>query len=176
MDTIIRIIRKIIYFFMGRSYNVPTGCVSSGSGDNLIVGKDVFFGGNVFLHGDSTIYIGDYSMIAYGAVIHTSTHDYNKHPMRQRIDAPVYIGKHTWIGAGAIILPGVKIGDFAVVGAGSVVTKHVPQGAIVAGNPATIIKFRDKDIYNNSDNFISIDPPLKKEYLPEDFICQKKKN
>ena len=174
METFVRIIRKIIYFFMGKSYSVPIGCISSGWGGNLTIGKYVSFGGNVFLHGDSHINIGDYSMIAYGVIIHTSTHDYNKHPMGQRIDAPVYIGKHTWIGTGAIILPGVKIEDFAIVGAGSVVTRHVPEGAIVAGNPAKIIKYRNKNIYNITTKIDSIGQPLKKDFLPADSICKKK--
>lgn len=57
-----------------------------------------------------------------------------------RITAPVTIGKHVWIGAGATILKGVTIGDNAVIGAGSVVTKNVPSNTIVAGNPARIIR------------------------------------
>ena len=57
-----------------------------------------------------------------------------------RITAPIHIGKHVWIGAGATILKGVTIGDNAVIGAGSVVTRDVPANTIVAGNPAHIIR------------------------------------
>ena len=120
----------------------PDGVTSFGK--NVTVGKEVSFGGNVFLFKTAPITIGDHTMIAYNVTIHTSTHNYNKHPMRsERIDRPVKIGKHVWIGTGAIILPGVIIEDYAVVGAGAIVTKNVPEGAVVAGNPAKIIKFRD---------------------------------
>ncbi|MCU7521145.1 MAG: acyltransferase [Ignavibacteria bacterium] len=89
-------------------------------------------------------------MIAYGVVIHTSTHDYNCHPMwTKHIMRPVKIGKYVWIGTGAIILPGVIIKDHAVIAAGSVVNANVPEGAIVAGNPARIVKYRDPSIYKN---------------------------
>ena len=56
--------------------------------------------------------------------------------------APISIGNHVWIGAGATILKGVTIGDNAIIGAGSVVTKDVPPNTIVAGNPAHIIRQR----------------------------------
>lgn len=59
---------------------------------------------------------------------------------KNQITAPISIGKHVWIGAGATILKGVTIGDNAVIGAGSVVTKNVPANTIVAGNPSRVIK------------------------------------
>ncbi len=58
------------------------------------------------------------------------------------------MGKYVLIGAGAIILPGVHIANGAIVGADAVVTKDVPECAVVAGNPATIIKYRNKDVFN----------------------------
>jgi len=61
----------------------------------------------------------------------------------QRIDRPISVGRHVWIGVGSIILPGVVIEDYAVIAGGSVVDHNVPKGAIVAGNPARIIKYRD---------------------------------
>ena len=69
----------------------------------------------------------------------------------KRIDMPVRIGKHVWIGFGVKILPGIIIGDYAVIAAGSVVNKHVPAGAIIAGNPAKIIKYRElgEEFLNN---------------------------
>ena len=123
---------------------------------HFIIGKNVKFGGNVSLHGNATITIGDNTMIAYGVVINTSTHDYNCHPMwAKRIDLPVKIGCDVWIGLGAIILPGVIIEDYAVIGAGSVVTSNVPTGAIVAGNPCRILRFRNAEVYHNVDPSIT---------------------
>jgi len=120
---------------------------------NAIISKNTDIAKNVLMFETAPITIGEHTMIACGVIIHTSTHDYNDHPMwLKRIDRPVDIGRHVWIGAGAIILPGVRIDDYAVVGAGSIVTANVPEGAIVAGNPARIIKFRDiENIKNNKE-------------------------
>lgn len=132
---------------------------------NLKLGRNVSFGGNVVLFLNNVIEIDDDTMIAINTVLHTSTHDYNCHPMwYKRIDAPIKIGKHVWIGVGAIILSGVIIEDYAVVAAGSVVTKNVPRGAIVAGNPAKIIKRRKAVIFEKKPKIIK----------PEDCIIEKK--
>ena len=79
------------------------------------------------------VHIDDQSFIAYGAMI--LTHDYCRSLYKK-----TYIGKQCFIGARAIIMPGVNIGDHVIVGAGSVVTKDVKPNCIVAGNPAKIIK------------------------------------
>jgi len=113
----------------------------------ITIGKSVSFGGNVILYANAPISIGDHTMVALNVILHTSTHNYNNHPMwLERIDKPIKIGKHAWIGVGAIISPGIIIGDYAVVGAGSVVVSNVPNKAIIAGNPARIIKYRNIDI------------------------------
>jgi len=94
--------------------------------------------------GAGTVRIGKNSLIASHVVISSSTHDYTVSPVRsRRIDKAVDIGADVWVGAGAIILQGVKIGDGAVIGAGSLVIKDVPENAIVVGSPAKIIKYRD---------------------------------
>lgn len=81
------------------------------------------------------IHIGAGSYIAFEAAI--LTHDYVR-----RLHCDTYIGRHCFIGARSIILPGVRIGDECVVGAGSVVTKDMPPRSVVAGNPAKMIKSR----------------------------------
>lgn len=125
------------------------GVTFIGPSDNYVIGQKVTIGSGSILFACENIKIGDNTMIAVGTIIHTSTHDYESHPMwKYRIDRPVVIGEYVWIGAGSIILPGVSIGDNAVVGAGSVVTANVPEGAIVAGNPARKIKQRPPDYYN----------------------------
>jgi acetyltransferase-like isoleucine patch superfamily enzyme len=120
---------------------------------NVKVSKNASIGGDVYMFKTAPITIGEHTMIASKVIIHTSTHDYNDHPMwLKRIDRPVHIGKHVWIGTGSIILPGVKISDYAVVGAGSVVTANVPEGAIVVGNPARIIKWRNVEKIKTNNN------------------------
>lgn len=115
--------------------------------NDISIGENVSFGGNVYLHADGLIEIGNNTMIGYNSTIHTSTHNYNDHPMwAKRIDKPIKIGNHVWIGANVFIHGGVIIEDYAVIGAGSVITKNVPKFAIVAGNPAKIIKMRNKDV------------------------------
>jgi len=145
--TLSEMIRKLCSYFI-RKYRFPTGTIVYGDGKNLQIGKNVSFGGRVVLFGTAPIEIGDNTMIALNTVIHTSTHDYTDHPMWcKRIDRPVKIGSHVWIGACAIILPGVIVEDYSVIGSGSVVTANVPLGAIVAGNPAKIIRYREPASY-----------------------------
>jgi acetyltransferase-like isoleucine patch superfamily enzyme len=138
-----------------RIKKTPAGTIVYGDGSNLTIGSNVSFGGRVVLFGTAPIEIGDNTMIALNVIIHTATHDYTDHPMwRKRIDRPVKIGKHVWIGAAAIIMPGVIIGDYSVIGAGSVVTASIPRGAIVVGNPAKILRFREPASYNREPEII----------------------
>lgn len=84
------------------------------------------------------IHIGKNTLIASNVTI--MSHDHCKRINNQPMLADVYIGKNCFIAVGATIMPGVKIGDEVIVGAGSIVTKDVPSNTIVAGNPALIIK------------------------------------
>ena len=79
------------------------------------------------------VHIGDETYIAFGAVILA-------HDMSRAFHTHTYIGRRCFIGAHAIILPGVRVGDECIVGAGAVVTKDVPPGSIVSGNPAVVIR------------------------------------
>lgn len=87
-------------------------------------------------------------MIAGGVLICGVNHGHAMQgmPMRQQPveAAPVVIGQDVWIGMGAILLPGVTIGDGAIVGAGAVVTTDVPAGSVVSGVPARLVKHRDQ--------------------------------
>ncbi len=79
------------------------------------------------------VHIDEWTYIAFGAAILS-------HDMARNLKVHTYIGKCCFIGARSIILPGVRVGDGSVVAAGSVVTKDVPPGSIVAGNPAVIVR------------------------------------
>jgi acetyltransferase-like isoleucine patch superfamily enzyme len=81
-------------------------------------------------------------MFASGVKIISANHDFKQRENHIK-DKPVIIEENVWIGANAVILPGVKIGKNSIVGAGSIVTKDVEENVIVAGNPARIIKRLD---------------------------------
>lgn len=106
------------------------------------------------LFGTGGIKIGTGTIFAHDVQILTQNHVYDRPdleciPYDKRYDnKEVVIGEYVWIGASVIILPGVTIGDGAIIGAGSVVVKDVPEGAVVGGNPAKVLKFRDMDIFN----------------------------
>jgi acetyltransferase-like isoleucine patch superfamily enzyme len=92
--------------------------------------------------GRAQVIIGDHSALAPHVRVLSATHDYAQLDLPDRA-ASVTIGRHVWIGAGATLLPGVNIGDGAVVAAGSVVTRDVAPYTIVAGNPARFLKVRE---------------------------------
>lgn len=109
-------------------------------GKNIKIGKDVFINSGCHFQDQGGITIGDGSLIGHNVVLATINHDLDPHNERRNHYAPIYIGKHVWIGSNATILPGVSIGDWAVVAAGAVVTRDVPQGTVVGGIPAQILK------------------------------------
>lgn len=137
-----------------------------GQGKNLWItppfyvdyGENIYFGNNcevnrncIFLD-DNEIHIGDNALIAPNVQIYTAFHptsalDRFGEPKEdgsfafcKTQTAPVYIGKNVWIGGGAILLPGVHIGDNVVIKAGSVVTKDIPENCVACGNPCRVIR------------------------------------
>lgn len=100
---------------------------------------------------DGDIYIGDDTMIGPNCTLATSIHPVSPRLRKYKIqrNKQIHIGKNVWLGAGAIILPGVTIGDNSIVGAGSVVTKDVPANVIVVGNPAHV----QRQITEDDDRF-----------------------
>ncbi|MEW6064005.1 acetyltransferase [Desulforamulus profundi] len=104
--------------------------------------------GNGYINSDcviacaNRITIGDGAAIARGVLIYDSDHHriIDEQGNQMNPTAPVLIGNHVWIGAGAIILKGVTIGDGAIIAAGAVVTRDVPPGCVAAGNPAKVMK------------------------------------
>lgn len=114
---------------------------------HIEIGQGTIIGDNIFLDGRDKLTIGDHVDIASSVMILNSEHDVTAEDFHA-ITAPVVIEDYVFIGPRAIILPGVKIGRGAVVGAGAVVTKDVPDFAIVGGVPAQIIgerKLKDPD-------------------------------
>ncbi|MBD9415944.1 sugar O-acetyltransferase [Pseudomonas sp. PDM16] len=107
-------------------------------GYNIRIGRSVFLNYNCVILDVNPVVIGEGTQIGSGVQILTADHPREPELRAQGWESgrPVTIGKNVWIGAGAMVLPGVSIGDNAIVGAGSVVTRDVLAGATVVGNPA----------------------------------------
>lgn len=109
-------------------------------GKNITIGKDVFINSCCHFQDQGSITIGDGTMIGHSVVLATINHAFEPEKNRRNCYAPITIGKHVWIGSNVTILPGIQIGDWAVVAAGAVVTKDVSPMTVVGGVPAKIIK------------------------------------
>ena len=117
-------------------------------GHHVHFGNYVYANFNLTMVDDTHIYVGDSTMFGPGVIVATAGHPILPE-LREKVyqfNMPVHIGKNCWIGAGAIILPGITIGDNTVIGAGSVVTKDIPSGVVAVGNPCREVReINDKD-------------------------------
>lgn len=126
---------------------------SISSVNNMKIGDNVWIGDNFFCKAEGGVEIKSGTIISRNVEIWTSNHNYNSEDLqtipydRKMICRPVTIGENVWVGTRVLFLPGVTVGEGAVIGAGSVVTKDVPSMAVVGGNPAKILKYRNKAIY-----------------------------
>lgn len=109
-------------------------------GKNISIGRDVFINSGCHFQDQGGITIGDGSLIGHNVVLATINHALRPSQKRKNLHAPISIGSNVWIGSNAVILPGVTIGEWAVVAAGAVVTKDVPPYTVVGGIPAKVIK------------------------------------
>lgn len=125
---------------------------SNFGGKHCHFGKNVYANFNLTLVDDTHIYVGDYTMFGPNVVVATAGHPILPE-LREKgyqYNSPVHIGKNCWIGAGAIIVPGITIGDNTVIGAGSVVTKDIPANVVAVGNPCRVLREindHDKEYY-----------------------------
>ncbi|HEV3122200.1 MAG TPA: sugar O-acetyltransferase [Isosphaeraceae bacterium] len=110
-------------------------------GSNILLGENVFFNFNCVVLDVCQVKIGDHSQFGPAVQIYTATHPMNAELRRTREFAkPIEIGSDVWVGGGAILCPGVRIGSRSVIGAGSVVTREIPEGVVAAGNPCRVIR------------------------------------
>ena len=110
-------------------------------GHNIVLGKKCFFNFNCVVLDVCRVTIGDYTLFGPAVQIYTATHPLEAELRRTREFAkPITIGSDVWIGGGAILCPGVTIGDKTVIGAGSVVTRDIPANVFAAGNPCRVIR------------------------------------
>ena len=112
-------------------------------GKNIHLGENVFINAGCRFQDQGGIYIGSGALIGHNVVIATLNHAFEPERRGDMFPAPVRIGKNVWIGSCSTILPGVTIGDNAIIGAGSVVTRDIPDNAVAAGNPAKVKKYID---------------------------------
>ena len=113
-------------------------------GTNIHLGRKVYFNFNCVLLDVCEVRIGDFTLIGPAVQIYAATHPLAAE-LRRRCEfgKPVTIGSDCWIGGGAILCPGVTVGDRTVVGAGSVVTRSLPEGVVAAGNPCRVLRKLD---------------------------------
>jgi len=111
-------------------------------GTNISVGTKVFFNFNCVVLDVMPVRIGSNVLFGPSVQIYTATHPIRAHERRSWLEMarPVEIGSDVWVGGGAIICPGVKIGDRTVIGAGSVVTRDMPADVVAAGNPCRVLR------------------------------------
>ena len=121
-------------------------------------GAHVHFGNNIYANfnltcvDDTHIYVGDCTMFGPNVTVATAGHPIlpSLREHGYQYNAPVKIGRNCWIGAGAVILPGVTVGDNVVIGAGIVVTKDIPSDVVAVGNPCKVLRKvgeKDREFY-----------------------------
>ena len=111
-------------------------------GRHVHFGNLVYANFNLTMVDDTHIYVGDYTMFGPNVTVATAGHPIvpELREKAYQYNFPVRIGRNCWIGAGALIMPGITIGDNVVVGAGSVVTKDLPSNVVAVGNPCRILR------------------------------------
>ena len=116
-------------------------------GKHVHFGKNIYANFNLTLVDDTHIYVGDYTMFGPNVTVATAGHPILPELRKEayQYNAAITIGKNCWIGAGAIILPGITIGDNVVIGAGSIVTKDIPSNVVAVGNPCKVLREVNED-------------------------------
>lgn len=149
--------KKIKFKFIGDNVQIMGDCKFSDPGE-ISIGSNVYVGPRNTWFGFGGIIVEDGTIFAHDVEIITRNHNYDSNDLKSipydtlYINKPFVIKENVWIGSHVYILPGITIGEGAVIGMGSVLTKDVPSGAVVGGNPAKILKYRDMNKYNELKN------------------------
>lgn len=143
---------KKMFAEVGKNCYIEPPFHANWGGAHVHLGDFVYTNFNFTAVDDSHIYIGSYTMIGPNVTIATAGHPIlpELREKAYQYNMPVHIGKNCWIGAGALIMPGVTIGDNSVIGAGSVVTKDIPSNVVAYGNPCRVareINDHDREYY-----------------------------
>ena len=143
---------KTMFAEIGEGCYIEPPFYANWGGAHCHFGRDIYANFGLTLVDDTHIYVGDYTMFAPHVTVATAAHPILPEPRLQQYEynLPVRIGRNCWIGAGAIILPGVTIGDNTVIGAGSVVTHDIPANVVAVGNPCRVMRQigeKDKEFF-----------------------------
>lgn len=133
---------KEMFAEIGKDCYIEPPLHSNWGGKHCHFGDCVYANFNLTLVDDTHIYIGSNTMIGPNVTIATAGHPILPELREQayQFNAPIHIGKNCWLGAGVVVLPGVNIGDNSVIGAGSVVTKDIPENVVAVGNPCRVLR------------------------------------
>ncbi len=133
---------KEMFAEIGENCYIEPPLHANWGGKHVHFGKSVYANFNLTLVDDTHIYVGDYVLFGPNVTVATAGHpiEPNLREQTYQYNFPVHIGKNCWIGAGAVIVPGVTIGENTVIGAGSVVTKDIPSNVVAVGNPCKVLR------------------------------------
>ena len=134
---------KQMFAEIGEGCFITAPFYANWGGHHVHFGKGVYCNFGLTMVDDTHIYVGDYTEFGPNVTVATAGHPIlpelrGEHPLQ--FNVPVRIGRNCWIGAGAILLPGVHIGENTVVGAGSVVTKDLPANVVAVGKPCRVLR------------------------------------
>lgn len=119
--------------------------------EKLLIGNHTAISGNCMINAMGGVKMGEFCHIAKGLTIYSHNHNFKSEEFipydNKKLLRPVEIGDAVWIGANVTIAPGVKIGHGVVISSGAIVFGEIPDCAIVRGNPAVVIKYRDKELF-----------------------------
>lgn len=151
---------KEMFAEIGENCYIEPPFYSNFGGKHVHFGKNVYANFHLTLVDDTHIYVGDYTMFGPNVTVATAGHPILPE-LREKgyqYNFAIHIGRNCWIGAGAVILPGITIGDNSVIGAGSVVTKDIPSNVVAVGNPCKVLReINEKDkIYYFKDKKIEL--------------------
>lgn len=143
---------KEMFAEIGENCYIEPPFHSNFGGNHVHLGKNIYFNFGVTMVDDTHIYVGDNTMLGPNVVVATAGHPILPKLREEtyQYNIPVHIGKNCWLGAGVIVLPGITIGDNVVIGAGSVVTKDIPDNVVAVGNPCKVLREineHDKEFY-----------------------------
>lgn len=160
--------RKIVFKKVGKDCTFKALSSIFEESQNISLGNNVWIGKGAHLDGIGNIDIGNGVIMAPDVVIYTRNHNFDNEDLKAlpfdniMLTAPVIIEDYVWIGRKVIVLSGVTIGKGAVIGAGAVVAKDIPPYAVAVGNPAKVVKYRDKDKFNKLYN--KVEPFVYKKF------------